>query len=243
MEESVTSDNEEFDTYKDETTSFVWERYFTELTNFRANNSGPVKVPHNKQHKGLARWLERQGTNQCTTAKQWERLSKLGYSLDGPKKGRSTTRCDSIWDAHFEKLKEYKATYGNCNVPSTYDVSPKLANWVASQRRAFGRGDIKQDCFRRLRRLDFIFRLVQRPCGVSSVGKNEAKWNANYGKLKELIEIHGSCIVRHVVKENRCMYNWITRQRQLYKKDGGLTEQRIEKLKKLGFPWNICKGN
>lgn len=34
----------------------------------------------------------------------------------------------------FEKLKEYKATYGNCLVPKRYKDNPKLGTWVDTQR-------------------------------------------------------------------------------------------------------------
>ena len=57
-------------------------------------------------------------------------------------------------------------------------MDPKLANWVASQRQAFEREDLRHDRFQLLRDIGFIFRLVQRPAGVSTVGKNEATWNS-----------------------------------------------------------------
>ena len=136
--------------YKDDTTSYVWERYFTKLKLFCEDNGGPSRVPYGMQHKGLALWLDRQKSNQCMTPKQRQRILELGYSLEQLPKEDWTTRCNSIWNAHFESLKQYKATYGNCNVPSTYTTNLKLANWVASQRRAFGRGDIREDRFQRL---------------------------------------------------------------------------------------------
>jgi hypothetical protein len=168
---------------------------------------------------------------------QRQRITNLGYSLVNEKNENWITRCDRIWSDQFKSLKRYQDKYGNCNVPSSYKIDPKLANWVASQRRAFGREDLRIDRFNLLREVDFIFRLVQRPVGVSSIGKNEAKWNHKYEQINELEKTHGSSVVSHVVKENPTLYNWITRQRQLDRKQKVLSTIRIQKLKELGFPW------
>ena len=223
--------------YKNGITSYVWERYFVQLKQFCEDNKGPVRIPHNPKHKGLAKWMDRQKTNQLLSLDQRQRITNLGYSLVTPKHENWTKRCDRIWNDQFECLKRYQEKYGNCNVPSCYKADPKLANWVASQRRAFGREDLRIDRFQLLKEADFIFRLVQRPVGISSMGKNEAKWNRKYEQIKELEKIHGSSVVRHVVKENPTLYNWIIRQRQLHKKQKGLNNIRIEKLRELNFPW------
>jgi hypothetical protein len=223
--------------YKNGVTSYVWERYFLELKEFCEDNNGPVRIPYNPEHKGLAKWMDRQKINKSLSVDQRQRITNLGYSLVNEKNENWITRCDRIWSDQFKSLKRYQDKYGNCNVPSSYKIDPKLANWVASQRRAFGREDLRIDRFNLLREVDFIFRLVQRPVGVSSIGKNEAKWNHKYEQIKELEKIHGSSVVSHVVKENPTLYNWIMRQRQLDRKQKGLSTIRIQKLKELGFPW------
>jgi hypothetical protein len=190
-----------------------------------------------ENEKGLAKWMERQKRSKSLSSDQQQRIVNLGYSLVKEKTGNWTIHCDQIWNDHFESLKHYQTKYGNCNVPSSYTVDPKLANWVASQRQAFGREDLRRDCFQLLRDIGFIFRLVQRPAGVSTARKNEAKWKCKYEQIKELEKIHGSCMIHHVVKDNPTLYNWITRQRQLHKKQMGLSKICVEKLKKLSFPW------
>ena len=37
------------------------------------------------------------------------------------------------WDAMFERLQAYKATYGNCLVPKRFSLDPKLGTWVETQ--------------------------------------------------------------------------------------------------------------
>ena len=49
--------------------------------------------------------------------------------------------------------------------------------------------------------------------------------------------VHGSCMIHHVVKDNPTLYNWITRQHQLHKKQMGFSKICVEKLKELSFPW------
>jgi hypothetical protein len=46
----------------------------------------------------------------------------------------------------------------------------------------------------------------------------------------------------HEAGKNMQLYNWVVlRQRQLYKKKGGLSEIRIKKLEELGFPWEVAR--
>jgi hypothetical protein len=37
------------------------------------------------------------------------------------------------WDAMFERLRVYKARYGNCLVPKRFSEDPKLGTWVETQ--------------------------------------------------------------------------------------------------------------
>ena len=67
--------------YKNEITSYVWERYFNKLKQFVHDNEGAVKIPCNAEYKGLAKWMERQKISQSLSTKQQARIINLGYSL------------------------------------------------------------------------------------------------------------------------------------------------------------------
>ena len=91
--------------------------------------------------------MECQKRSKSLFSDQQQGIVNLGYSLVKEKAGNWTIHCDQFWNDHFESLKRYQTKYGNCNVPSSYTVDPKLASWVASQRQAFGREDLRRDQF------------------------------------------------------------------------------------------------
>jgi superfamily II DNA or RNA helicase len=66
----------------------------------------------------------------------------------------------------------------------------------------------------------------------------ESSWDINFGKLQKFKEEHGDCRVPNSYDSNRPLAAWVKNQRQNYRK-GILTAERIAKLEKLGFEWEV----
>jgi hypothetical protein len=75
-------------------------------------------------------------------------------------------RGQSIWNARFQQLKEYKAKYGDCAVPTKYPQDHALGRWVSTQREQYNfwlNGDsrckLTYDNYIKLNEIGFIWRL------------------------------------------------------------------------------------
>ncbi|GFH61945.1 hypothetical protein CTEN210_18421 [Chaetoceros tenuissimus] len=150
------------------------------------------------------------------------------------------SKFDKRWNDKYKQLKEYKAQNGNCNVPSKYELNKALYSWVGVQRqeyRKMSQGVHSRITQERVEKLESL--------GFSWVGGNDA-WNERYEQLREFKLQQGHCNVPQRYKANKALAIWVNTQRSQYKLmlnglKSFMTEERIEKLKNIGFVWNTLK--
>ena len=101
-----------------------WEETFNQLVQFEKENGHcNVTLRHSL---ALGRWVkdQRKKKRLGTLPKyQEEKLLALGMRFGTSK---------IAWEEHFNHLREYKKTYGNCDVPLNYKKG--LGNWICKQR-------------------------------------------------------------------------------------------------------------
>ncbi len=140
---------------------------------------------------------------------------------------RYASKKASYWMTHYNELVEYKRQFGDCCVSSKYKSNPKLAYWVANQRKYFKSKSLTED---RIAKLDEI--------GFTWEVDNEAKWMTRYKELIEYKHEFGHCNVMRKCKRNRQLGRWVHKQRELFK-NKALQEIRVAKLNQIGFAWQI----
>mmetsp|Transcript_14286 Transcript_14286/g.32889 ORF Transcript_14286/g.32889 Transcript_14286/m.32889 type:complete len:566 (-) Transcript_14286:737-2434(-) len=115
-----------------------WTLRFQELLSYKAKE-GHCNVPHGyKDNLGLAMWVKRQrhqynllvdNKTSTLTDERIKLLENIGFVWN----------ClESAWEQHYQDLRDFMIRNGHCAVPSTYEVNPKLASWVVTQRRYDG---------------------------------------------------------------------------------------------------------
>ncbi len=70
------------------------------------------------------------------------------------------------------------------------------------------------------------------------VDKLSSSWDERYGELVRFREKHGHCNVLDKFLENPKLGSWVGIQRSYFKKNK-LSKDKIEKLNKIGFVWNL----
>jgi hypothetical protein len=76
------------------------------------------------------------------TAARAAKLDALGFAWELSEKYQK--RDDAGWEGRLAKLKAYKQTHGDCNVPQGWAEDPPLGRWVNKQRvgrKALDRGE------------------------------------------------------------------------------------------------------
>jgi hypothetical protein len=163
-------------------------------------------------------------------------------------------RSDAGWEAQLAKLKAYKRSHGDCNVPARWAEDPGLGTWVSKQRtfkRALGRGDPSEGMTSaRAAKLDALGFAWQLSASAISEQLREGKrddtgWEAQLAKLKVYERRHGDCNVPQRWAEDPLLGRWAMRQRACKKAmdrgdpSHGMAAVRAAKLEALGFVWEL----
>ncbi len=64
----------------------------------------------------------------------------------------------------------------------------------------------------------------------------EEAWESKYAALVEYQRTHGHCRVSTLSKDDASLGKWVSTIRS-YRKQGKLSEERIQRLTQLGFEW------
>mmetsp|Transcript_1977 Transcript_1977/g.3123 ORF Transcript_1977/g.3123 Transcript_1977/m.3123 type:complete len:622 (-) Transcript_1977:126-1991(-) len=146
-----------------------WDRRYNELLEFKQLH-GHCDVPQNyAPNPSLGIWVNKQrmehknrfdGKSSALNDGRLARLQSIGFRW-AKRKGQAS------WEEKFKELKEYKAEYGNCHVPTKYKENTALGRWVSTQRseyKKFCEGDTKSamnaDKIRRLESIGFAWFMV-----------------------------------------------------------------------------------
>ncbi|CAJ1965829.1 unnamed protein product [Cylindrotheca closterium] len=165
---------------------------------------------------------------------------QLDSDFDGdsqPPAAKRAKHKDVRWLSNLEQLREYKEQHGDCVVPRGFSGNPRLASWVAEQRKQRKLlMDGKQSSMipGRIRLLDdlgFVW------------NAQEAAWDRQLTDLKAFQAKYGHCLVTVGHAEYPKLGSWVKEQRRHHVlmeqgKASNMSAERAAKLDAVGFCWN-----
>jgi hypothetical protein len=247
-----------------------WEAHLATLAAYKVER-GDCNVPYRwAVDPALGAWVHHQRRfkkqldcgepSKGMTVARVAKLDALGFAWDFAaaamieQKGKGA-RDDAGWAAWLAKLKAYRRTHGDCNVPHRWAEDPLLGSWVNTQRKfkkALDCGEPgKGMTAARAAKLDALgfawdFAAAAMIDQKGKGARDDAGWEAQLAKLKAYTGHHGDCNVPQGWTEDPQLGNWVHRQRQRKKaldrgepSAGGMTAARVAKLDALGFEWEL----
>jgi hypothetical protein len=201
-------------------TEDYWEKMFSALVDYKSVH-GDCRVPQKYPEKPeLGRWVSVQRRDykaNTISDDRKKRLEEIGFVWNA--------QDIDYWGQMFSALLIYKERYGDCNVPRSYS-DQKLARWVSQQR--IKRTGLDSTKRKRLEDIGFVWE------------PRKEEWGSMFSELHRFKIEHGHCNVPSTYSGNPKLAYWVIKQRVNYKK-GKLSQDRIEKLEKLGFVWEPQK--
>lgn len=212
-----------------------WDATFALLVAFHAAN-GHCKVCKNvPENIKLAGWVKNQkrewrdrGSNSTRlTPQRVSRLNELGFEWELKRrrpndKDANNEKWSEKWNEMYDRLKRYKTTHGNCEVPiAAYKEDLALGTWVSCQR---GKRDtLRSDYKKKLDELGFVW--------------FKDNWDTQYKLLVEYHRNHGHSDVpqRHKINDT-ALGSWVSKQRR-FGKNGKLALERVAQLDQIDFDW------
>ena len=198
------------------TKELVWDARVAELLAYKAEH-GHVKVPPNWP-TGLWSWINNQKSNWKRGELSNERIQRLNEI------GFDWNPFGTLWEAKFCELFSYWEEYGNTNVPTNWPDG--LNNWAKSQRKDKKKGNLSEEKIKRLDEIGFVW------------NPYETQWEEKFSELFEYKEENGHMGISQDYPS--ALRVWINNQKSNWKR-GELSNERIQKLEKIGFEWERQK--
>lgn len=142
----------------------------------------------------------------------------------------------SSWEICFAKATQFYEEYGHLKVPSRYKTEDgiNLGRWLSTQRkvRSGKSNGILTD--QQIERLDAI--------GMRWEPSSDIIWERYYALAKQYYGKHGHLriVVSYIAQDGSKLGVWIANQRS-YRRQGKLSEERINRLDKIGLEWDVNK--
>jgi glycerol-3-phosphate cytidylyltransferase-like family protein len=216
-------------TYRDK----VWSRTFDRLKKYK-EKYGNADVPQNFNDDVASPKLGMWVTTQRRRYEEYivdfperiEMLNSIGFNWE---------MYSNDWNVTFDRLKRYKKTYGNADVPQNYNddvANPKLGKWVMTQRN---------------KHEEYIVDFPERIEMLNSIGFNWeihalVDWNVTFSRLKKYKEKYGNADVPTKYNDDVAspkLGMWVSNQRKKHEEYIVDFPERIEMLNSIGFNWKI----
>lgn len=160
-------------------------------------------------------------------------LEASAYNAKGTSRGKK----DEKWMAVLKQLVEYKKENGSCLVPRGYSLNPRLASWIAEQRKQyklFKDGRASSMTSERISLLNSL---------AFAWSAQQAAWGKHMADLIRFQTENGHCLVPLYCPKYPKLGLWVKEQRRHYSllkqgKKSHMTEARIHELTDVGFTFD-----
>jgi hypothetical protein len=209
----------------------AWDTRYNELVAYK-KEFGDCMVPQiYKANRKLGSWV----TNQRSAYKSGKlsadhriKLKDIGFTFSVRRSKHDVKRRVLVsWDTRYNELVAYKNEFGDCMVPQHYKENRKLGSWVHHQKVAWRKGSLLADRRAKLEEIGFL----------TSNGQPDVSWDTRYNELIAYKNEFGDCEVPRHYDANKKLGSWVRHQRAVFRR-GGLSSDRLAKLKEIGFVWS-----
>ena len=205
-----------------------WSRMLSKLKAYAKAHDGDTRVPIH--YKDLGRWvhgqrtefrLKNEGKPSRLSDEQIESLNEVGF----------VWRVSRTWDECFLSLQEYRRVHGHTLVPKS---DKDLGSWVGAQRHEYKRfqsgnkSHLTREQVERLDSIGFVWNTL------------DLAWTTKLERLKAMVEDKDGNMTG-APQLDKQMRRWIGQQRSK-RKQGSLSEQRVQALDAIGFVWEASRG-
>lgn len=202
-----------------------WNDMFRELTEYyKDNNNFNIPVSYKTKNGAcLDTWVERQRIlyrDGKLSDARIEKLKSINFVFDAT---------SSRWEEKYLLLKKYYDEHGNTDISDDLTVSSaSIKTWISRQKKYAKEGRLSEKQIEKLKAIGLL----------SDISYHEHIWNERYSLAKQYYEEYGNISVpQNAVYHEFQLGIWIYKQR-VQKREGVLSQDRIELLDKLGIEWN-----
>lgn len=164
------------------------------------------------------RKLYRNDATESLSEERIKKLEKIGMEW--------LPRNERLWKEAYSEAEKFYNSYGHLNVTQK---DKRLYSWILRQRKRYRDGEISQDEFEKLSKIDMIWEI-------------ESSWDIYYPEAMLFFEKNGHLDIpaTYVTESGATLGAWYRRMRNEYK-DGNLSEEKQKALEDIGIDWTSVK--
>lgn len=147
---------------------------------------------------------------------------------------RNAKATSANWERMFRVLRFFQKAHRHCDVPASARRD-SLSHWLAEQRQDHRAGRLRPERVQRLEALGVVLDELS-AAALNQQMDRDRRWNKRFAELAAYKKRFGHCDVPCHSAKNRLLGNWVSNQRS-FRKKGWLSQERIDRLDKLGFRW------
>lgn len=150
---------------------------------------------------------------------------------------KKTSKEEEAFEKGYQETLKYKEQFGSPNAPAKYKTQENysLGQWQAYQRKAFSKGKLDKEKVQRLAGIGVTWALGLKIVDEFEKGLQESiQYKKKFGTP--------NAFNRYKTPEGFKLGQWQTVQRYHYRK-GKLSPDKIRRLDKIGFKWELKKKN
>ena len=163
------------------------------------------------------------------------------------KKKPKVNKIEEQWNEKYKLAEEYYKEHKNLLIPKNYVVNEvNLGYWIVRQRQYYRKNLLSKEKIDKLNKIKMVWVVPKEQYNRKNKKKPkinilEEQWNEKYKLAQNYYKEHKNLLVPYGYEVNGIKLGyWIFRQRKLYRKNQ-LSEERIEKLNKIGMVWVLSK--
>lgn len=190
-----------------------WKEKYDELKKYY-ENTGNNFVPYSNYD--LWKWCDHQKRQKRSGVLSDEKIRLLDEI-------NFTWNVYADWDSRFELLKDYYEQYKTVNINKNVVFDDfNVGRWVDTQRNYYKNNKLSKEQIEKLEGLGIIWNM------------ETYEWEQKYNKILDYYNQYGYLTVPKDDENYKSLKKFIYRQRDFYKQ-GKLSDERIEKLKKINI--------
>ena len=174
----------------------------------------------------LTGWVNSQRARQSAgklPTEQKAMLDAIGFTWDG--------KSEQKWHKMYDRLRQYRETNGDVDVPRKWKGDSKLATWVGLQRQRRKKNLISKEEVALLDELSFTWK-----------SRDVGTWEDRLAEVAAFRAKHGHCEIPLNHPENPKIGRFVNNMRA-QRNSGKLSADRIAKLNALDFAWRSTRNS
>lgn len=225
-----------------------WLQKLADLKEYSEKNGTFLIPKSNEEYSHLIPWLQYQKKlwrEDNLSSDREAKLLGIGFPFEESYRGKTLSSIgrsseekqsvDEVWLDNLNVLKSYYDEFKTWLIPTDSEEYKSLKAWLQYQRQLFRNGKLNEDKVSKLTEIGYSFDLDFRGRKPQN---NLIDWEEKLEELSFYFSKYNTFLIPKSLPQYQDLKKWLVEQKRLYK-NNRLTDEKLEKLNKIGYSFDV----